>query len=111
VSQLASNTSVLWLFDTQCGPQKATVSVRATDATSVASVRLHYAPPGTSTFTSIPMTKGTGATWSAVLPIDNGWAGGLLQYHVIARDAAGNASRLPTSGEQTITVQFCIIIT
>jgi hypothetical protein len=92
-----------------CSPSGVSISVNATDPSGVNRVTLAYAPPGVSGFTSLLMTKSLdGVTWTGVIPISNGWSLGDLRYHLVGRDGAGNVTRLPGAGDQTIPVSICI---
>ena len=84
------------------------ITVVATDPSGVNRLTLSYSVPNATTFTAVLMTKADDQTWSASIPVNNNWPFGNLRYHVVARDGVGNLSRGPVSGDETITVTYCI---
>ena len=92
---------------------KVTFSVKASDASGIASVALWWRAPGASRFTPAAMTRtagtATSGTWQASLDTTaNGLTtAGNLNYYALATDTAGATTQLPSPGSKFITVAIC----
>ena len=88
---------VLPVQESQTLGNDLSIAVEIADVAPLLEVTLHYRVGGSEEFTAVPMAEDEG-NFSAVVPgADVGYRG--LQYYVIARDSAGNASTLPLEGE------------
>ena len=89
----------------KCGPLQVTLSVAAVDdRAGPLNVKLWFQIPGGLIFKSKSMTPVAGAVNRYAATVSGDTDGimesGNLYYYFAATDAAGNDSRLPTSGSQ-----------
>jgi hypothetical protein len=90
-----------------------TISVKASDAAGIAGVTLFWRAPGASSISQAAMSRSKGSatsgSWQATLNTTaNGLtAAGSLAYYVVATNAAGATSRIPSSGASTIAIAVC----
>ncbi len=111
----ASTTKVSYDQGSYCptAVKKVTFSVKASDASGIASVALNWRAPGASTFTPAVMTQtagtATSGTWQVTLDTTaNGLTtAGNLNYFAFATDTAGATTQLPSPGSKIITVAIC----
>ncbi|MHB8959454.1 MAG: hypothetical protein ACYDAN_07495 [Candidatus Limnocylindrales bacterium] len=111
----ASTTKISYDQGSYCptAVKKVTFSVKASDASGIASVALNWRAPGATRFTPAMMTRtagtATSGTWQVTLDTTaNGLTtAGNLNYFAFATDTAGATTQLPSPGSKIITVAIC----
>ncbi len=93
-------------------PRVTTITVSATDPDGVASVTLHFKPPGAPAYLTRAMAKAAASDrWSVTVSTaaDAIAKAGKLNYYVTSADAAATpkTARLPASGALSLTVKAC----
>jgi MYXO-CTERM domain-containing protein len=86
-----------------------TVNASIVDASgTVASAAIYYRPAGsTGAYTQVAMTRGTGSSWSGVIPAAAVTTPG-VQYYVTGTDPAGNVGTEP-SGAPATPLSFTVV--
>ena len=77
--------------------------LEANDLSGISAVTLNYRKGGDPAFTTLPANDEGGNVYLAQLPESEATSRG-LEYHIVAEDGAGNLSRFPTVGSQSVLI-------